>query len=246
MKFLRVALFFLLLHESTGLLRSQEMRFIDLSTVRQRTELRHPPAPPSECKDGHCLGGGSGGGSVSDGAPDWRDPHALGVYLLNVSPTEINPAGPFEVEFKVLNTGRAPIELPVSPHLSDLQPADESEAFTYSSLALVVSVKAEHPAASPTPPAVAFVELYGSADRGGTTLVLSPGDWIRVRATVRLNSPDLEARGARLCGEFWLRKNVFRPQPGGMFTETHNLYPNSTPTPPIEVRIVRPLGTPRP
>jgi hypothetical protein len=75
---------------------------------------------------------------MGDGAPDQRDPHALGIYLMRVTPTDINAAEPFQVEFKILNTGTAPIELPVSPHLSDLQPSDESVAFNYSSLALVV------------------------------------------------------------------------------------------------------------
>jgi hypothetical protein len=118
------SLFLLLVLSCPGLLRAQEMKFIDISNVRQRTELRYPPAP--ECKSG-MLCGGYGGGSVEDG-----------IYLLRVAPTDINPAEPFQVEFKILNTGTAPIEIPVSPHLSDLQPNDESKAFSYFSVALVV------------------------------------------------------------------------------------------------------------
>ncbi len=111
------------------LLKAQEVKYIDLTAVRQRTELRHPPAPQSDCREGTgCLGGGYGGGSIRDGAPDQRDPHALGIYLMRVTPTDINGAEPFQVEFKILNTGTVPIELPVSPHLSDLQPSDESVA----------------------------------------------------------------------------------------------------------------------
>src|SRR5260370_17723138 len=125
-------------------LTAQEVKYIDISNVRPRTELRHPPAPQSDCKEGmHCLGSGSGGGSVVDGAPDRRDPHAVGIYLLRVTPTDINPAEPFQVQFKILNTETAPIELPVSPHFSDLQPSDESVAFNYSSLALVVRGEGE-------------------------------------------------------------------------------------------------------
>jgi hypothetical protein len=110
-----------------GLLNAQEMKYLDLSNVRSRTELRYPPAPQSNSEG---VSGGGGGGSVRDGAPDQRDPHSLGVYLLHVAPTEIRPAEPFKAEFKVLNTGRVPIEVPVYPHLSDLQPSDESVAFT--------------------------------------------------------------------------------------------------------------------
>ena len=56
------------------------MKFIDLSLVPQRTELRHQPPAPSECEAGKsCVGGGYLGGSIGDGAADRRDPHALGV-----------------------------------------------------------------------------------------------------------------------------------------------------------------------
>jgi hypothetical protein len=120
MPFQRI-LVFLLLIVFPSLLAAQEIKYIDLTGVRQRTELRHPPAPPPECKEGAgCLGGGYGGGSIGDGAPDLRDPHALGIYLERVTPTDINAAEPFQVEFRVLNTGTALIELPVSAHLSDL------------------------------------------------------------------------------------------------------------------------------
>ena len=121
-------------------LTAQEVRYIDITNVSPRTELRHPPAPPPECKDDACIGSGSSGsgGSIRDGAPDQHDPHALGVYLLDLAPTEIRSREPFEAEFKILNTGSVPIEVPVTPHLSDLQPSDESVAFSYLSLVLFV------------------------------------------------------------------------------------------------------------
>lgn len=42
---------------------------------------------------------------MADGAPDQRDPHAVGVYLSHVTPTEIRPAESIAAEFKVLNAG---------------------------------------------------------------------------------------------------------------------------------------------
>ena len=227
----------MLLSGATESLRAQEVRFIDLSTVRQRTELRHPPAQPAECDDGHCIAGGVGGGSVGDGVSDQGDPLALGVFLVSVSPTDLDPSEPFEAEFKILNTGRAPIVVPVSPHLSDLQPIDESEPFTYFSLMLVVRIQTERRVL--TSPGIGFAELYGSSDHDGTMLKLNPGDWIRVRARIELNASSLESVPAILRGEFHLRKNVYRPQPGGAFREVHNLNPNSAVGPTIEVRLVR-------
>ena len=234
--------FLLLVLTLPCLLKAQKTKYIDLIALRQRTELRHPPAPQSDCREGTgCLGGGSGGGSMTDGAPDQRDPHALGIYLLRVTPTDINPAGPFQVEFKILNTGTAPIELPVSPHLSDLQPSDESVAFNYSSLALVV--RGEGEPQGPRVDSVGFVEVFGSPDHGESMMVFRPREWIRVNARVKLLTWPSEPVSARLRGDFWLRKNTFHPHPGGQFIEAHNLYPNETPAPFVAVRLLPPIGS---
>jgi len=48
---------------------------------------------------------------------------------------------PFEAEFKVLNTGQVAIDLPISPHLSDLQPSDESADFHYFSLTMATHIE---------------------------------------------------------------------------------------------------------
>jgi hypothetical protein len=216
---------------------AQEVKYIDLTAISQRTALRYPPAPPNQC-DGqnHCVGGGSVGVGIADGAPDWRDPHALGVYVLSVSPNEIKPAEPLEIEFKVLNTGLAVIEVPASPHLSDLQTSDSSP-FKYSSLALAVRVQGEHPSCVPC---LGYVQLYGARDGDGSTVSLRPGEWIRVKAKVAF--PQGLTGMAQLRGEFWLRENTFTPHTGGGFTTIVNLTPNVTPTPTVAVRFLPQSG----
>jgi hypothetical protein len=235
-------IFLLLLLTLPCLLKAQEIKYIDLTGVRQRMELRHPPAPQSDCAEGTgCMGGGYGGGSVRDGAPDRRDPHALGIYLLRVTPIDINPAEPFEVEFKILNTGTAPIEIPVFPHLSDLQPRDESVTFNYSSLGLAVRGEPE-PQGLPVS-SIGFVELFGSPDYADSMMALRPGEWIRVSANVKLRTWPSGPVSARLRGDFWLRRNTFHPHPGGGFIEANNVYPNNTPTPFVAVRLLPPAAT---
>ncbi len=229
----------LLLLLASAFVRAQEIKYVDLSLVSQRTNLRYPPAPPPDCKDGVCTGGGFGGGSVACGAADQRDPHALGVFLLRVTPNDIDPAVPFEAEFRVLNTGLASIPLPVSPHLSDLQPNDEAVAFSYLSLALVIQARSDQPATDGF--SVGSVDLYGSPDHEGTLLVLRPGEWIRVKANVKLCPGErrpAEGGLARLLGSFSLQRITFRPHPGGSVTETVNLYPNVTATPPVAVHLL--------
>jgi hypothetical protein len=216
----------LLLIAACAPLNGQEVRYIDLTVAQQRTELRYPPAPPAKCEaDGPCVSGGIGGAGVADGAPDPRDPRALGIYVLRVSPTEIDPGKPFETEFRVLNSGRVSIDLPVSPHLSDLQPDDPSLTFSYFSLALVTQIRVEPHAESS---AFGFVQLYGLPDHEGTMITLQPGEWIRVKANITLSTWPSKPSAARVYGAFWLRKNRFHPHPGGSFTEVQNLYPNIT------------------
>jgi hypothetical protein len=231
--------YLLLLLAWPALARAQEMKFIDLTSLTQRTELRYPPAPPSlDCKEGNCLGGGSGGGSVADGAPDRRDPHALGIYLLRVTPTDIDPSKPIEVDFQVRNTGTAPLDIPVSPHLSDLQPTDVSSSFDYFSIALVLAGEGDGQKTG----CLGFVELYGSPEHADTMTVLKPGEWIRVRANVNLRACPPRPVTTAFRGDFWLRNNTFRPTPGGQFTEVRNLYPNATSTPAVAVRLVNPAS----
>src|SRR5258708_31723290 len=98
MPFLRA--FLLLLLALPCLLNAQEIRYIDLTAVRQRTELRHPPAPQSDCKEGTgCIGSGYGGDSMRDGAPKPRDSRALWNYFYRVFPTGTNTTQPVPAKF---------------------------------------------------------------------------------------------------------------------------------------------------
>jgi hypothetical protein len=126
--------------------------------------------------------------------------------------------------------GLAPIEVPVSPHLSDLQPANESAAFEYRSITLKVLVTNADPQGAQFI-SLGDVELYGSSDHEGTILLLKPGEWIRVNANIKLRRWAYEPITVQMRGEFLLRRNTYHPQPGGSSTEIVNLYPNHTSTP---------------
>ena len=140
---------------------------------------------------------------VGDGAPDFRDPRALGIYLERISPHEIDPKQPFEAEFKILNSGLAPIEVPVSPHLSDLQPPDESLEFEYLSIVLRLTLMNADPE-GPEIQSGGDLELYGTADHEGTIVVLKPGEWIRVKAKMRLHKWPSQPVSVRIGTSFGL------------------------------------------
>ena len=217
----RLALLFLLV--CGVIVEAQEIKFIDLSKIRQRTELRSPPAKQSECVPNQgCRAGGYGGGSVADGGPDPGDPRALGVALKSVVPTDIT-LDSFEAEFRIINTGLVPFDVPVSPHLSDLQPSDEWKVFHYVSLSVEVRL---HAGGLVQATGMGYVELYGSVDHEDTFVRLKHGQWIRVKAKVKLHTWPSQPVEAGLSGDFWIHKNMYKPYEGGAFTEAVNDYPN--------------------
>lgn len=208
-----------------GIIHAQEIKFIDLSNIRQRTELRSPPAAQSDCVPNQsCVGGGYGGGSVGDGGPDPRDPRALGVALDSIVPTDIT-LDAFEAEFRIINTGLVPFDVPVSPHLSDLQPSDEWQSFNYVSLAMEVRLSSAGPGQAL---GLGYVELYGAVEHENTIVTLRPGQWIRVKAKLKLHTWPSQPVECRLSTDFWIHKNVYKPHQGGAFTEAVNDYPNHT------------------
>lgn len=171
---------------------------------------------------------------ILDSAVDPRDGHALGVYLDEITPRQLYPDEPFDVRFRVVNTGSKPIDLPISPDLADLQPEDPAVEFEYASLALVVTVQAT----GLKIPRTAYVEFYGSISHDGTILALEPGRWITVKAKLKLDTWPGEGAPATAKGGFWLRRNTYKPHSGGSFRQIENLNPNVTSTPSLEVQLL--------
>jgi hypothetical protein len=118
------------------------------------------------------------------------------------------------------------LEVPVSPHLADLQPEDASTVFHYTSFALSLS-PAEDRAA------IGFVELYGKSDVPGTVITLNPGEWIRVQGTLRFLSKPLPQGELHLISGYWLNRATFHPRPGGYSTALEGDCVNSHPTPSV-------------
>lgn len=213
-------------------LYAQGIKYIEFSSAEQRIELRHPPCG-SDMDGITCVAGGVHDGSVRYREKDTRHPQALGVYLLRVTPTDISPRQLFEAEFKVVNTGSTSIQLPVSPHLSDLQPDDESADFRYLKLVLITFL--EPVPNGPEVHGAGSISLYGSAKHKGSMIKLPPGKWIRVSAKMKLhNWPPMPA-SASLQARFFLQDIVLHPKPGGGFIEIENLALDSTNIPPIAV-----------
>ena len=201
--------------------RAQEVKFVDLSDVQPRTTLRVPQTKEPNCTPEPCVVKRES--SVGDCTTALS---ALQVSVDHVTPTDIT-LDSFEVDFRVLNAGPIPIDIPVSPHLSDLQPPGKLQPFPYLSLALVVRLSAIPSQAH----GIGWVEIYGSAEHEGTIVILKPNEWIRVKANVKLHTWPSEPVYLRLSGDFWLHRNVFRPEKRGGFVDFLDLCPNRTTLP---------------
>ena len=104
---------------------AQEVGFIDLTQVVARTELRYPPPRSDEVTNRR------GGNSIVDGRHDDCDiPNApkhagaLRTTLVWLDRDEYAVGDQPKFEVRIENVGSVPVEMPFSPHLADLQPAD--------------------------------------------------------------------------------------------------------------------------
>ena len=198
-------------------LRAQEVKLIDFSDVQARTKLRVPRAKEPNCVPQPCVV--TRETSVGDCSMEAKP---LRVVLDWVTPNHIT-LDPFKAEFRILNTGNDPTEVPVSPHLSDLQPPGPLQEFDYTSLALRIYLSAVGPVQAA---GIGWAELYGANEQPDTILTLEPEHWIRVTTQVKLHTWPSQSLDATLSGDFQVHKNVFKPEENGGFVDSLDLCPN--------------------
>jgi hypothetical protein len=185
---------------------AQEVAFIDLTGVTQRTEIRYPPAPPP--KEGHGVGGGFGGAGIACGASDPKDKRALRTTLLWLDRETIRNGDLVTSELRVENAGSVPLDIPVHPHLSDLQPEDESQKFDYNEFSLVLE------AGSHGEVPLGSISLYGSLEKPETMVTLQPGEWVRVRGEIQIGLTSTP-NGNEVNVGFWWHQSTVKPGVGG-------------------------------
>ena len=80
-------------------------------------------------------------------------------------------------EVRIENIGSVPIEMPFSPHLADLQPADASQKFGYSVVRVEFWIGGTR---WETTDSRGEAALYGANQHPGTMLTMHPGEWVRI------------------------------------------------------------------
>ncbi|HSS95689.1 MAG TPA: hypothetical protein VLK33_01595 [Terriglobales bacterium] len=150
---------------------AQEVASLDLTAIEARTDLRLPKAT-STAKVAR--------GSIFSYHPCYesnRYAGALRTTLVSLDSTHYEVGDEPKFEVTVENVGTAPIKIPFSPHLADLQPKDAAHKFTYNELRLELWIAAGEDWRASTGGSVA---LYGSDDHIGTMLTLKPGESVRI------------------------------------------------------------------
>jgi len=143
---------------------SQEVGSVDLTKITARTELRSPSRPRRGLNQVHgCFNSASNAGE-------------LRTTLVSLDSTEYRIGDEPRFEVTVENVGSAPLKIPFSPHLADLQPVDPSQKFAYSVLDVVLWIGGAKWSANTG----GTVVLYGADDHPETLLTLQPGEWARI------------------------------------------------------------------
>jgi hypothetical protein len=147
---------------------AQEIGWLDLTDRHPRERVRTPHAGSGECP----------GIASFDASP------SVDITLMYLDKTSYSIGEEVTYEVNIRNTGKEPIEIPWTPHLGDLEPADPSEPYTY--LHAAISLDFVEPDSNRSFSIYAY--SYGAADVAGTTRMLRPGQSAFVRARQELDS----------------------------------------------------------
>jgi hypothetical protein len=206
-----------------ALAAAQEIAFLDLTGTTPRVELRHPPSPPPKCnRDGVCGSGGYVGASIACGG---ATPGELRTSLLSLDRSDYKEGDNAEIEVELQNTGHIPIAIPWTPHLADLQPADDAAKFSVQELQLGLFLNWREGYSI----SLGWLDLYGDPLQPGTIVTVNPGDRVRVRGQIKITTTHFD--GAKLpavelayrsSAKALLSEVEFIPHPGGLSERMSN------------------------
>jgi hypothetical protein len=205
---------------------AQEVALLDLTGVTPRTDLRYPPSPPAKCdKSGVCTAGGVGGMSIACGGVA---PGELRTSLSFLDRSQYVDGDKAEIEATVQNVGKISLLIPWTPHLGDLQPADENAKFVVYELQVGLFLNwGERYSTS-----LGWLHLYGDPKQPGTTLTLKPGERVRIRGQIQISLAHADGMSLpaadladRASASTLFKEVEYIPHPGGLFERVSNTSP---------------------
>lgn len=162
---------------------AQQIALLDLTQIEPRVELRSPPRAPRP---------NGAVGSITQVQPCFKstaDAGALRTTLVSLDSTEYQTGDEPRFEVEIENIGSQSLKLPFSPHLADLQPADPSQQFVYSSLDIVLWIGGRQWSANTG----GTVYLYGADSHPGSMVTLNPGESVRIIGKGNLDLPSRDS-----------------------------------------------------
>ena len=162
---------------------AQGIGWLDLTDLHARQRIRTP----------RTISGGCGGG-------EFEPALSASITLTYLDKISYSVGEEVTYEVKIQNTGKEPIEIPWTPHLGNLEPADPSQAYAFLDAAILLDFT--EPVSNRSFSLCAT--SYGSLNMVGTTRTLLPGESVFVRARQKLQTNE----------EWWQRKIA-----GGFTTE---------------------------
>lgn len=183
---------------------AQEVASVDLTKVEARVDLRRPKA------SSEMTGGYSGARSTTLCPRSTRNKGVLQTSLVSLDREDYEVGDEPTFEVTIQNTGSVPIQIPVSPHLADLQPKNRAEEFTYYELQIALWLaSADRWSTNMGGSAI----LYGAENHADTMSTLNPGEWVRVVAKGKFRPhPDLLelTRSGFLADHAYAESSLFR------------------------------------
>jgi hypothetical protein len=158
---------------------AQEVAFIDLTQITPRTDLRRPA--PTSATSGTVNSTNENHGCANIG-------QAVGalrttLVALDRAHYQFDDEPVFEV--RIENVGSQSLQIPISPYLADLQPADPGQKFEFSQLSVALWIGGKQWNSNMGGGA----SVYGADSHPETLVSLRTGEWVRIIVKGKIELP---------------------------------------------------------
>ena len=146
---------------------AQEVGFLDMTQVQIRYRVRVTRSV------------GIIGGVMGHSKPL---PPTMRIKLESLDRREYTIGETLLFEVKLENVSQDRVRIPWNPHPADIEPDDPAQLYEYTNGQFSLSGEDEHGETVH----LSGISLYGSPKVPGSLLELSPGNWVRIRAKIKL------------------------------------------------------------
>jgi len=158
---------------------AQEVASIDLTQITPRTDLRRPA--PTSATSGLVSGANENHACTDIG----QRVGALRTTLTALDRAQYQFGDEPVFEVKIENVGSQPLQIPISPYLADLQPADAGQKFEFSQLSVALWIGGKQWNSNMG----GGVFVYGADSHPETLVSLRTGEWVRIIGKGKIELP---------------------------------------------------------